>query len=220
MLTFATPLVLDPLFNDFRPLRDGALRSDVVRLADAAGIQFSEVEVVDASRRTTAANAYVTGLGATKKVVIYDNVVEDLPRAEARSILAHELGHEHYDDVPRGLLYVAIIAPLGVLAIALLAGSAPSLPALALALLIVSTSVTWVSNGLSRKVEARADAFALRLTDEPEPFIALQKSLSVRNLSDVDPPAFTHALLSTHPATVERLGMARAYQRTRAADAP
>ena len=73
---------------------------------------------------------------------------------------------------------------------------------------------------MSRKVEARADAFALRLTDEPQPFIALQKSLSVRNLSDVDPPAFTHALLSTHPTTVERLGMARAYQRTGATDAP
>ena len=139
-------------------------------LADAAGIEVSEVEVVDASRRTTAANAYVTGLGATKKVVIYDTVVDDFPRAEARSILAHELAHEHYDDVPRGLLYVAIVAPLGVLAIALLAGPTPSLPALALALVVVSTVDHLDLERLSREVEARADSFALTLTDEPEAF--------------------------------------------------
>ena len=213
VLTFATPVVLDPLFNDFRRLEDGALRSDVLRLGEEAGVRVADVEVVDASRRTTAANAYVTGLGASKKVVIYDNVLEDFPRAEARSILAHELGHERYDDVPRGLLFVAIVAPLGVLAIALLAGSAPTLPALALALVLVSTSVTWISNGLSRQVEARADAFALRVTDDPEAFTGLQRRLALRNRSDVDPPGWVQAVLSTHPSTVERLGMAAAYER-------
>jgi STE24 endopeptidase len=213
VLTFATPVVLDPLFNDFRRLEDGPLRDDVVRLGEEAGVRVTDVEVVDASRRTSAANAYVTGLGASKKVVLYDNVLEDFPRAEARSILAHELGHERYDDVPRGLLFVAIVAPLGVLAIALLAGSAPTLPALALALVLVSTSITWISNGLSRQVEARADAFALRVTDDPDAFAGLQRRLALRNRSDVDPPDWVRTVLSTHPSTVERLGMARAYQR-------
>lgn len=208
-LTFASPLVLDPIFNDFRPLRDGALRADVLRLADEAGVRVEEVEVIDASRRTTAANAYVTGLGASKKVVIYDNVLEDFPRAEARSILAHELGHERYSDVPRGLLYVLLVAPLGVLAIALLAGPRPTLAALALAMTITLTPITWVSNDLSRAVEARADAFALRITGEPAAFMGLQRRLAIRNLSDVDPPWLTESVLSTHPSTVERLGMAQ-----------
>lgn len=221
-LTFAAPAVLDPLFNRFEPLPRGPLRADVLKLAREAGVRVDAVEVVDASRRTTAANAYVAGLGATKKVVLYDTIARDFPRAQARSILAHELAHERFSDVPRGLLYVALVAPFGVLAVALLslrlagrerAGTSAFLPALALAFLLVFTGVTWVSNGLSQRVEARADAWALRATEEPAAFAALQRRLALRNLSDVDPPALTHRLLSTHPTTLERLGMAEAFRR-------
>src|SRR5258707_473337 len=76
MVAFAGPVVLDPLFNDFRPLPDGDVRRDVLGLAERAGVRVGEVYVVDASRRTTAANAYVTGLGATKRVVLFDTLLE------------------------------------------------------------------------------------------------------------------------------------------------
>ena len=86
------PVVIDPLFNDFERLPDGKLRSDVLELADRAGVDVGEVYRVDASRRTTAANAYVGGLGHTKRVVLYDNLIEDFPPDEVRSVVAHELG--------------------------------------------------------------------------------------------------------------------------------
>lgn len=220
-ITFVTPLALDPLFNRFERLPDGPLRADTLRLADAAGLDVDTIEVMDASRRTTAANAYVAGLGSSKKVVIYDNLLDDFPRREARSVLAHELAHERYDDVPRGLLYVALVAPFGVLAIALggarLAGhrrgTPAALPALLLAFLVVSTGIGWISNSLSREVEARADSWALENTGDAAAFTALHRRLALRNVSDPDPPAIVEALFSTHPSTVERLGMARALTR-------
>ena len=219
-IVFAGPVVLDPAFNRFEPLPRGALRSDVLRLARSAGVRVGEVFVMDASRRTSGANAYVTGLGSTKRVVIYDNVLRRFPPAEVRSIVAHELGHQRYGDLGRGLLYVAIVAPFGVLAVALLAarlsshppGTPAALPALALGLVLVSTSIGWISNGLSRKVEARADAFALRATGDPGAFISLQRRLVVRNVGDPDPPAVVERLFATHPSALQRVGMARAAQ--------
>ena len=167
--TLFSPVVLDPLFNRFEPLRAEPLRSQVLRLAREAGVDASEVQVMDASRRTTGVNAYVAGLGHTKRIVLYDNLLKDFTRAEQLNIVAHELGHQHYRDVPRGLLYVAIVAPFGMLAVALLTrrltpgtGAPWSLPALALSILLVTTGISWISNPLSRQVEARADTYALR----------------------------------------------------------
>jgi STE24 endopeptidase len=220
-LVFVRPIVLDPLFNRFEPLPRGPLRSDVLALARTAGIRVSDVYVMDASRRTTGANAYVAGLGATKRIVLYDTLIRDFPRAETRQIVAHELGHERYGDLGRGLLYVAIVAPFGMLAVAAMtrriaagpAGSPTVLPALALSFLLVSTGVTWISNGLSRKVEARADAFALRATRDPATAIAMQRRLVIRNVADPDPPAVVTKVLGTHPPPMERIGMALRYRR-------
>ena len=97
---YAGPVVIDPLFNHFEPLPPGQVRSDVLQLAREAGVDVGEVYVVDASRRTTGANAYVAGLGRTKRVVLYDNLLENFTRDEIRLVVAHELGHVHYRDVP------------------------------------------------------------------------------------------------------------------------
>ena len=86
------PVVLDPIFNDFTPLPEGETRSDVLALAAAAGVEVGEVYSVDASRRTTAANAYVTGLGPTKRVVLFDTLLDRYSRDEVRLVVAHELG--------------------------------------------------------------------------------------------------------------------------------
>ena len=110
---YLSPVVIDPLFNKFEPLPKGELRSDVLALADRAGVDVGQVYRVDASRRTTAVNAYVGGLGHTKRVVLYDNLIEDFPPDQVRSVVAHELGHVENRDLPRGLLWIAIVAPAG-----------------------------------------------------------------------------------------------------------
>ena len=115
---YAGPVVLDPLFNTFQTLPAGQTRDDVLELAERAGVDVGEVFTVDASRRTTAANAYVTGLGTTKRVVLYDTLLENFTRDEVRLVVAHELSHVHYRDVPNGLLYLAIVAPFGLFAVA------------------------------------------------------------------------------------------------------
>jgi STE24 endopeptidase len=222
LTTYASPVVLDPLFNDFEKLPRGELRSDVLDLARRAGVDVGEVYEIDASRRTTAANAYVTGLGQTKRVVLYDTLIEDFTPAETRSVVAHELGHVHYRDVRNGLIWLAIVAPFGTWAVAVLSerlaprGAAlgpRAVPAVALALAIVVPVITIVSNQLSRDVERRADAFSLELTREPQALIDLQRRLSINNVGDPDPPPVTRFLLGTHPTTLQRIGQAEAFER-------
>jgi STE24 endopeptidase len=220
-VTYLAPVLLEPRFNRFEALPAGELRRDVLELAEQAGVDVGEVYEMDASRRTTAANAYVAGLGATKRVVLYDTLLRDFEPAEVRLIVAHELGHVHYRDVPHGLLWLALVAPAGMLAVARLADAlarsglkpAPAaVPAVALAIALVVPVLTAVSNQLSRDVERRADAFSLRLTGEAEAFAAMQKRLAITNVSDPEPPGWAHAWLGTHPTTMERLGLAEAFR--------
>jgi STE24 endopeptidase len=219
--TYGAPIVLDPIFNRFTALPEGRTRADVLALAREAGVDVGEVYEVDASRRTTGANAYVAGLGRTKRVVLYDNLLENFKRDEIRLVVAHELAHVHFRDVPHGLLYLAIVAPGGMLAAAMLTrrlahheqdGPGPAvLPAVALSVFVLSTAITSVSNQLSRRVEARADSYALQLTKAPEPFIDFEKRITLRNVGEPDPPAWTVLLFGTHPPTIERIGAAVAF---------
>ncbi|MGH2899827.1 MAG: M48 family metalloprotease, partial [Solirubrobacteraceae bacterium] len=216
----AGPVVLDPLFNTFKALPAGQSREDVLELARRANVDVGEVYSVDASRRTTAANAYVTGLGRTKRVVLYDTLTENFDRDELRLVVAHELAHVHHRDVPNGLLYLAIVAPFGLFAVAQitrrLAPGAPgpaTLPALALGLVVMTTTITTISNQLSRAIEARADSYAVTLTGEPRPFISFEQRIALRNLSDPDPPGWQTLLLATHPPTIDRIGIGVAYER-------
>src|SRR5882757_4068585 len=115
VFTFLGPVLLAPAFNKFTPLQDGKLRSQILALGRKAGVDIGQVYRVDASRRSNALNAYVDGIGSTKRVVLYDTLLNDTDEAQLRSVVAHELGHVHGRDVPRGLLWVAISAPLAVL---------------------------------------------------------------------------------------------------------
>jgi STE24 endopeptidase len=226
---YAGPVVLDPLFNKFTPLPEGQARSDVLELARKAHVDVGQVLKVDASRRTTAANAYVTGLGQTKRVVLYDTLLDNFSRDELRLVVAHELAHVHHRDVPHGLLYLAVVAPFGMFAVARLtdrlapdepggAAGPAILPALALSIAVMTTTITTISNQLSRDVEARADSFALQLTHEPKPFISFEKRIALRNLSDPDPPGWQTFLLATHPPTIDRIGMGVAFERSAEGD--
>jgi STE24 endopeptidase len=222
LLVFAAPVVIDPLFNKFEPLPDGRLRTEVFDLAKRADVDIGQVYRVDASRRTTATNAYVWGLGRTKRVVIYDTLLRDYPDDQVRSVVAHELSHVVHKDVPRGLLWLAIVAPAGTLLVRELAerfngrrplGTPAALPALALSAALVSTVMTSAGNVLSRRVEARADTFALNLTGDPAAFIGLTRRLAVTNLADPSTPRVFQIAFGTHPTTLERIGAALSWAR-------
>ena len=221
------PVVIDPIFNKFEKLPAGPTRSDVVELAERAGVDVGEVYRVDASRRTTAANAYVGGLGHSKRVVLYDNLIAGFPRDEVRMVVAHELAHQKHNDLTRGLVWLALVAPAGTFLAQRLAElfarreglgdpevkPAPAvLPAIALALALVAFGFGAASNVLSRQVEGRADAFSLDLTRDPAAFVALERRLALRNISDPDPPALVHALFGTHPTTLERIGIGETWR--------
>ncbi|MDP9346359.1 MAG: M48 family metalloprotease, partial [Actinomycetota bacterium] len=218
--TYLGPVVLDPLFNRFSPLAPGPTRSDVLELARRAGVAVGEVYVADASRRTTAVNAYVTGIGRTKRVVLYDTLLDEyFSRDEVRLVVAHELAHVRHRDVPRGLLFMALVAPAAMYAAEeLTARIAPDetspavLPALALGTGAVSALVGLIGGRLSRAVERRADSFSLRQTGGVEPLIGFEKGIVLRNVADPDPPRILNAFLGSHPTTVERIGIAKAYE--------
>jgi STE24 endopeptidase len=221
------PILIDPIFNRFEKLPPGQLRSDVMQLADRAGVDVGEVYRVDASRRTSAANAYVIGLGHSKRVVLYDNLIEGFPRDEVRLVVAHELGHQKHNDLLRGLAWLALVAPAGTFLTQALAErfarrerlgepgtrAGPSaLPAIALAIALAGFGLGVASNALSRPVEAAADSFALDLTNDPNGFVRFERRIAIRNIGDPDPPRLSHLLFDTHPTTLERIGFGVAWK--------
>jgi len=216
------PVILDPIFNKFTALPDSPIRSEVLALARKDGVDVGQVYRVDASRRTTGANAYVNGIGHTKRVVLYDNLLKDFAPDQVQSVVAHELGHVKHRDVPRGLLWLAIVAPAGMLVIQRLTerltppddrrGPAV-LPAAALSIAVVSFVLNIPGNALSRQVERAADGHALHLDGDTAAFIAVERKLAVQNLSDPDPPDWLQLVFGTHPKTVERIGYALTWAR-------
>ena len=227
--SFAYPLVVEPVFNRFQPLPAGELRTDLLALAERDGVDVDDVLVADASRRTTAVNAYVSGFGSSRRIVVYDTLVAQATPAEVRLVVAHELGHADEDDVLVGTLLGALGAAAAVVALALVlswrpllrrAGADgmadPRVVPLVLALVsVASLLLAPASNVVSRRIEARADVHALDLTRDPTTFVETQKRLALSNLSDLDPHPLAYAFFATHPGVVERLALAREWQRLR-----
>jgi STE24 endopeptidase len=225
--SFLYPVVIEPAFNSFEPLPAGELRSDLLELADDNGTPVQDVLVSDASRRTTALNAYVSGFGSTRRIVLYDTVLDRLPDAQIESIVAHELGHVVADDVLTGTLMGALGAAAGVAALGWLLSSPrllrlagadgpgdPRVIPLVLFLMALGTLLSApLQNGVSRQVEARADVRALDLTGNPEAFVDMQQDLAASNLSDPDPPAAWHWFFGSHPTAAQRLAMAADWAR-------
>lgn len=219
--SFVYPLLVEPVFNEFESLPEGPLRTEVLALAEAEGVRVDDVLVADASRRTTTLNAYVSGFGQTRRVVLYDNLVEDGARAETLSVVAHELAHARHGDVVTGTTLGAAGALVGIGLLGLLLpvgdrrgpadiGTVPRVLALAAIAAVVAAPV---HNGVSRQLETRADQTALEQTKNPEAFIALQRRLALRSHADPTPPAWSQWWFGSHPTVLERIAMARAFDR-------
>jgi STE24 endopeptidase len=220
--SFLYPVVIEPAFNSFQSLPAGELRTQILDLAERNGTPVQDVLVSDASRRTTGLNAYVSGFGSTRRVVLYDTVLTTLPDDEIESIVAHELGHVATDDVLTGTVIGALGAAFGVAVLGLVLSWTPLLRragadgpgdprAVPLILFLVAVGMllaTPVQNLVSRHIEARADAHALDLTHNPTAFVAMQQRLAETNLSEPSPPAVWQWLFGNHPTTAERVAMA------------
>jgi STE24 endopeptidase len=229
LLSFVFPVLVEPVFNRFTPMPAGGLRDELTALADRDGLPVRDVLVADASRRTRGVNAYVSGLGPTRRIVVYDTLLAQVPPEQVVSVVAHELAHAKHRDVTTGTMLGALGAATVVVAVAVLGGWQPLLGAAgvesvteppAVALLLAVVTVVGLAVGpaqawFSRRIEARADAHALALTGDADAFAAMQAQLAAINLSDPDPPRVEHLLFASHPSTVRRIAAARAHSRKR-----
>jgi STE24 endopeptidase len=225
VLSFLLPVVIEPLFNRFRPLEPGALRSRLTDLARRSGVRVGDVLVSDASKRTTADNAYVSGFGRTRRIVLWDTTIEHCDVAEIAAVTAHELGHAKRRDVVSGTALGAAgaIAGVAVLAWALgrpaLLGAAhaagPGDPRSLALIMALATALGAVGgplfNAYSRRIEKRADQFSLDLTRDPAAMVATWRRMGVRNLADLDPHRLSVLLFASHPPIPARLAHARAW---------
>ncbi len=223
--SLAYPVVVEPLFNSFEPLPDGPVRQGVLDLAEREGVEVGDVLVADASRRTTTLNAYVSGIGATKRVVLYDTLLTEADKGgsaqdEVMVIVAHELAHAKNHDVLVGTALGALGVGAGVGALGLVLGRrqrpGPELvPALLAAYVLAVQVSNPLTNTVSRHLEARADLVSLEVTDAPDAFIAMQRRLALRSLADPTPPRVTQWLWGSHPTVLERIGMAQEVEESR-----
>jgi STE24 endopeptidase len=225
--SFGYPLVVEPLFNDFHEMPDGPLRTSLVQLAESDGIEVDDVLVADASRRTSSLNAYVSGFGASKRIVVYDTLLEQASPDEVRLVVAHELGHAKRNDVLHGTLIGALGAVAGVTLLALLVTSrrvadragyraerppdATVVPAI-LALVACGTFlISPAQNLISRAIEARADVHSLDLTRDPATFEATQRRLATANLSSPWPWRPLYIWYASHPSLAQRIALAQGW---------
>ncbi|MHB8470698.1 MAG: M48 family metalloprotease [Gaiellaceae bacterium] len=212
VLASLTPVLLEPIFNRFEPLADERLAAELRALGDRAGVPVRDVLVADASRRTTKTNGYVSGVGRTRRVVLYDTLLAGSGENAIKLIVAHELGHCRERHVAK---LTAIAMGGSVVAVLLLRAAlgTPTPRNLPLALLVLAglQAVALVPfAALSRRYERVADRWSLELTDDLSAFEQAHVSLAKTNLSDLDPPRLAYALLFTHPTPPERLALARA----------
>jgi STE24 endopeptidase len=211
------PLVVQPLFNRFEPLADRALAAEIEALAAEMGVEVDDVLVADASRRTTTANAYIAGLGPTRRVVLYDTLLDGrFSAGEIRFVSAHELAHVERRHLWKGLVWFTLLAVPGVFGLAWVTnrygGLGPRLVPLGLAFVFAYLLLTQpLANAVSRRYEAEADWLALQATRDPESGVALDRNFVRTGLSDPDPPAWVRVWYGNHPTPLQRIAMAEAW---------
>jgi Zn-dependent protease with chaperone function len=216
LLSFVAPVVLEPLFNRFRPLADETLAASLRELSQRAGVPVREVLVADASRRTTKLNAYVSGIGSTRRVVVFDTLLEAADPAEVEVVVAHELGHRRDGHVAKFTLLAMAGAVGAVLVLWAVLGTRVGDPRTLLEalLLLLALELAALAPGawLSRRFERAADRCSLELTEQPAAFARAHLELARRNLSDLEPPRLVYLLLFSHPTAPERLAAGRTWQ--------
>jgi STE24 endopeptidase len=223
LLALVAPIWLVPLFYRLAPLPDGELRTRLLALADRVGVAVTGIWVVDQSRKSRTANAAVTGLGRTRRILLFDTLLAEFPPEEIEAVVAHELAHQHHGDIRRGLLVqgVLTLATFWIADGALRLGAAglglegpadvAGLPLFGVILLVVGLGALPIGNGWSRHVERQADDFALRTIGDPGAFIRAMTRLATLNLAERDPHRLEEFFFYSHPSIGRRIARARQF---------
>jgi STE24 endopeptidase len=227
-LAVAGPVLIEPLFNRFRPLGPGPLRARLLELAATKRVPVGDVLVADASRRTTRVNAYVSGLGRTRRVVVYDTLLAGTSADPAGAadevalVAAHELAHVRHRDVLLGTVGSAALAAVSVLAVVALLdleavrrlfavtglGDPLVAPGLLLLGMLGGLLAAPLASAISRWAEARADWVALEVTRDPATAVAVERRLALENRADLRPNRLLLAMFASHPPTMARIAQA------------
>ena len=216
-----SPILITPLFYEQKPIEQGSFRDRLVNLASNAGMQIDEIYVVDESRYSSRTNAYFTGIGSHKRIVLYDNLINKHSEDEVLLIFAHEAGHWKYSHVTWGLSLGIIGAFLGsalvyylfpVLAQVKIFGlsgqiaSTVNLPFFVVMMLLLQLVVIApVESQISQFMERQADATALQLTGLKEAYVNANRKLATDNRSDLLPHPLRVFWLYSHPPAIERI---------------
>ncbi len=229
LLANLAPVLLMPLFYKFTPLPDGEVKRRALALAEQAHTRVRGIYSMNMSARTTAANAMVTGLGSTRRIVIGDTLLDHYTPDEIDVVVAHELGHQVHRDIPKlivaqtvlmlgGLYLVSVILAATLRAAPQYHGLADpaTMPLIAATLGVFGLVTLPLTNGFSRWVEHQADVYALESTGMSDAFISAMTRLANQNLSEVEPSPLVEFVLYNHPSIGRRLAFGRAYAAQRA----
>ena len=214
------PVLILPLFNKLSPLPEGELKDRLMDLSERTGFRAKTIQVIDGSKRSGHSNAYFTGFGKFRRIVLYDTLIEQLTPEELEAVLAHEIGHYKMNHIPKMLTVSSLFMISGFYIIHLLSGSSwfiegfglPSdtgsmIPALLLFSLIAGYYTFWISpimNFWSRKNEYEADNFAKDGLQDPMPLIHALRKLQTKNLGNLNPHPLYSAFHYSHPTIQER----------------
>jgi STE24 endopeptidase len=217
MLVLA-PIIIMPLFNKFTPLPEGTLRDRLLALGQKTGFHSKTIQVMDGSKRSRHSNAFFTGFGRFRKIVLFDTLVQQLTEVELEAVLAHEIGHYKKKHIPKMLLASAAGSLIGFYAIAWLAGQSwffeafgfarGQLTAALLLFTLLSGAVTfWLSplaHFWSRRYEYQADRYAAETMGEPVSLTNALRKLNEKNLSNLTPHPLYSGFYYSHPTLLER----------------
>ncbi|MBM2848068.1 MAG: Ste24 endopeptidase [Anaerolineales bacterium] len=225
-LSSLAPVIILPLFNKYAPLGEehAELAARLTALAGRAGTKVNGVFRFDMSKRTKAANAALTGLGNTRRIILGDTLLDEFTTDEVETVIAHELGHHVHRDIPMGIFLSAVVAlaSLYLASLALNRGAAAfdfsgpadiaALPLFALTLGLFGLITLPLNNAFSRWREVRADRYALEATRNPQAFANAMTRLANQNLAEADPEPWVVFLLYSHPPIRDRVAMAAKFQ--------
>jgi len=205
------PVLIDPLFYKFEKLDDDELQEEILGITEKAGIEVEEILIADASRRTTKANAYFTGVGNTRRIVLYDNLINNFAGKEILNVVAHEAGHWRYSHVLKSIGMSIIGGFLGFFLLGLIfsrTGLKGDIRAVFILILITALATFLIlpfQNMISRYFEKQTDEIALEITKGYDAQIILMTRLAESNLSNVDPHPVIKYILYSHPPIMERI---------------
>jgi len=218
LMSVLAPVLILPLFNKFTPLPEGNLRERLLDLAKRTQFRAQSIQLMDGSKRSRHSNAFFTGFGRFRKIVLFDTLVQQLTGPELEAVLAHEIGHFKKKHIPKMLVFSAACSLAGFYLISVLArqewfyrafGFEPGnvAPALLLFGLLAGTVTFWFSpliHWWSRRYEYQADAFAARVMSGTQSLLGALRKLNEKNLSNLTPHPFYSGFYYSHPTLLER----------------